>query len=586
MDRCEFRRWPEVKKKDKPYLRLHQEESIEDRRPNAFQSSDEVAECLKCFTEATGWGIRSSLNKRRFFEQFEVANQVGYRDEKHASHDNQAASRWELLPISPLDGELEVLGTQITSAVGEQQAQGLLQSIERLVERLERAEAAVREQQAVLATDVSISRKSDAATDMADRLESILASCCRSIGGISAAIYLLDDGTSELKMRASYNLPLERLMAPARQLRGSLADLEAMLGNAVLIEDTASSPSWPTPEAFPSAVVVPIGTASMPHGTIWFWSDRIRNYTAAEVEMANMASGRVMNELEHKVLGEEVLQSRVLTQQMDQASIAQASRWPSSAPLHHEIEVSGCSIRDGMLGGSFHKWDIDPSEHIVALFGEATSSGPQGAMVATAIDAIVHSLWTQSKRPAEILQSVGDYLFEGGEEDWAAHATLLQIDPSSGRGAFATAGHNHLFIISHRGFRPLGSIAAPLASMPDVQFNCSKFVLQPGEVLIGMSKNLVEQLNLPNSAPSSNRSQPKSNDAYNKLRRERRALSKSLDQHEILREIKLMLDEDAHEISRHLCNRLPVLINREGKNMDRSLLVIRNAKKAIGHLMI
>jgi serine phosphatase RsbU (regulator of sigma subunit) len=564
----------------KPRLRVHKECQSDHAATQIVPQRDEVLDCLSKFAQATGWGVSSTLQKQKTIlsDGIDVVRSAPPHFTK--SNAKESKPRWQLVPNTVMDGILDQDFREGMSCVSEKDATALLNSIELLVARLERAENAVRQQQAQLATEVSITRSQDDDLEMADRFESILESSCRSIQATAAAIYLLDDATSELKMRACWNLPIDSLMAPARTLRGSLADLEALLGNAVLIEDTACSPNWPSPEDFASAIVVPIGSVSMPHGTIWFWSDRRRNYHVTEVEVANMASGRVMGELEQAVLGVEVRNSRTLSSQMDEASIAQAARWPKAMRMHDDFDVGGWSIREGDLGGSFHDWDVTPSENLVCLFGDTPKSGPQGAIVATSINAITRSAWNGGRKPSEIMQSIGDYLFAGGEEDWLAHASLLQMDLKSGRGCLASAGSNQLFIVSDNGFRPIGGLSKPLAATPMSQGQCAKFVLQPGEVLIGMSSNLVNQLNLPAGIKIDKRPSKFTSDMYNRLRRERRALSKTLDQHELLREVREMLDEDASEIARHICTRLPTLINRDGDGADRSLLVVRNATKA------
>ena len=70
------------------------------------------------------------------------------------------------------------------------------------------------------------------------RLEAVLRGGTEAVDCQAAALYLLDDATSQLKMRSCWGLPLDRLAAPARPLKGAVADLEALLGHAVVIEDT------------------------------------------------------------------------------------------------------------------------------------------------------------------------------------------------------------------------------------------------------------------------------------------------------------------------------------------------------------
>ena len=72
---------------------------------------------------------------------------------------------------------------------------------------------------------------------LGERLEAVLRGGAEAIGCQAAALYLLDPATTELKLRSSWGLPRKRLTDPARPLRGALADLEALLGHAVVLTD-------------------------------------------------------------------------------------------------------------------------------------------------------------------------------------------------------------------------------------------------------------------------------------------------------------------------------------------------------------
>src|SRR5690606_4767315 len=114
---------------------------------------------------------------------------------------------------------------------------------------------------------VPVAARPDEPRHLAQRLEGALQAAVDAVGGHAAALYLLDEGTSELKLRACHNLPATRLVEAPRPLRGAIADLEALLGHAVVIEDTALLPHWRCPEAFPAAVCVPVSSPSTPLGT-------------------------------------------------------------------------------------------------------------------------------------------------------------------------------------------------------------------------------------------------------------------------------------------------------------------------------
>src|SRR5690606_35105660 len=114
---------------------------------------------------------------------------------------------------------------------------GLAGGLEFLLAEVDRLREAVRQREAELATHIPV--VSHASTDdLAERLEAALVSAAEVVGADAAGLYVLDEATSSLKLRAAHNLPESRLLDRPRRLEGALADLEALSGNAVVLEDT------------------------------------------------------------------------------------------------------------------------------------------------------------------------------------------------------------------------------------------------------------------------------------------------------------------------------------------------------------
>jgi len=444
-------------------------------------------------------------------------------------------------------------------------AQQLLASIEQLVARLELAEETIRRQEAELATSMGVTSHSDRGRETADRLESILESVTRSVGAVAGALYLLDDDTSTLKMRSSIGLPKTRLTDPPRELRGSLADLEALLGNAVLLSDIDMMPDWPSPEDFASALVVPVGSMTMPHGTMWFWSDKPRSYSATEVEVANLAAGRVMSEIEQSILGHEVQQSRAMQKQIDTASLIQASMLPDSQILHEDFDVNGWTFQNGSIGGGFHHWDINQQEMMTLSIGNANQPGPEGAIVSTSIQAIVRTLWQSNNTPVSIMRSINDTLWGMQDADRTASMGLIQINPATGYGSICSAGDIQSFVISHRGFRPIGSAGPMVAAQPDTIFQSNRFCLQPGEILLAFTSNILE----PNS-PAAMLSKKKGGRSHS---------YSTLDQNSMLQIIRDMSDEKASDIAGYVARTLPTFRRDTDTGLDRSMIIVKNIRK-------
>lgn len=122
----------------------------------------------------------------------------------------------------------------------------------------------------------------------------------------AASLYLLDETTRTLKLRSCWGLPEERLLDPPRPLARAMADLEAMLGHAVVLNDEFALESWESPENFPTAVCIPVASNAAIFGTVWFFAADVRDFDAREMGYFEMAAGRLAAELERRAIANEL----------------------------------------------------------------------------------------------------------------------------------------------------------------------------------------------------------------------------------------------------------------------------------------
>jgi len=559
-----------VKRRYPSHLRIHVEDTaINNAASNARNrfnglsglEHDEIRAVLKSFSSATNWAVCDRPKQ--------AESRAESRTDVPSPHlpPSKMSRRWRLVETTLQDGIADLADLGFTSSVPMDSAQELLVAIERLVDRLDMAEETVRRQEAELATSVGLTNNSDRQRETADRLESILDSVSRAIGAVAGAIYLLDDETSSLKLRSSIGLPKSRLTCPPRDLRGSLADLEALLGNAVLLNDIELMRDWPSPEPFASALVVPIGSSTMPHGTMWFWSENTRSYSPTEVEVANLAAGRVMSEIEQSILGQEVHQSRVIQKQFDTASITQASLLPNSQILNKDFDVNGWTFQNGSIGGGFHHWDVNQQEMMTIAMGNASQQGPDGAIVATGIQSIIRTQWKGNSNPVAIMQTINDTMWGLQEADWSASLGLIQINPATGYGSICSAGDVQSFIISHRGFRPIGTPGLRVAAQPDTLFSSNRFNLQPGEILLSFTSGILSKSTEQVLTGRRNKSP-------------RTVSYATLDQNSLLQIVREMSEEKASDIAGFLARTLPTFDRSSSDGVDRSLVVVKNIRKS------
>lgn len=121
--------------------------------------------------------------------------------------------------------------------------------------------------------------------------------CCNA-----SAFYTLDAQSNTLKLRSCWGLPEERLLEPPIMLHDSLADLEAVLGQAVILNDDYLFETWGAHEDFASAVCVPVMSPMSILGTLWFYCNKKRNFSDYDQRLMELITGRLAAELERAAL--------------------------------------------------------------------------------------------------------------------------------------------------------------------------------------------------------------------------------------------------------------------------------------------
>lgn len=508
--------------------------------------ADVFHHCIEAFTRATNWGV-VPIESTRHYPCRLVDNIV--------TEGADDAGFWEELP-------------QVTM----ERAQGLLRAIEGVVSRLERTERALSDREAELATQVLMSSCWRGVGELSARMQGVLESTTRSIGAVAAAVYLLDEGTRNLKMRACFGLPTSRLVQPARDLRSSMADLESLLGNAVLLNDLQAAQEWYSPEAYRSAIVVPIGTETMPHGTLWFWSDHARSYQPHEIELANLAAGRLMSEIEHAFLGGEVVEGRNLIKRVVEGGESFSSMLPDRQVLHEDYDLGGWSQQQGAMGGAFHHWSITTEGKLLVSAGAAESNQVGGGIVAASALALLRALGDRGGALKQIFQQLNEQHARSGETGWQMNMAALQLNPIAGTGVACSAGDQHWVVLSEQGIRHVGSSLPRLGSELDQAYLPGRFVLQPGEMLVSFSGRMFRGSGMWQGAPKGG-----GVDSVGS----RGAIPSEgtgLDMGKMFRFLLDWRDEPAQDLANSVAEQLPLLDATDAELGDRSFVVLKSLR--------
>jgi serine phosphatase RsbU (regulator of sigma subunit) len=467
-----------VSRKTPEYLRLHVDEAAEPA-PSARTAENSLAEMCRSFERATGW-------RMAFVESSNAATESWSATVE--GEDGAPAGRLILEPPEDSQGLNPPLAQTATQRCDLEHARPLALAVARMLGEINRLKRAVWEREAELAAGVPVTARPDEEAHLAERLTGVLKSGAESIGCHAAGLYLLDDTTSSLKLRAAYCLPQQRLLDNARPLRGAVADLEALVGHAVVLEDTSLLPHWRCPEPFPAAVCVPVASPTMPLGTLWIFSKESRDFTSEQTNLVEIIAGRIAADLDREMLLTESAQAKSRDRVYEAASRWQQDRLPSVAPLLSGWEVAGWTQQADALGGDFHDWTVLPDGRLAIAVADAHGTRVEAGLNAASLHAALKAHAGYRHDAAELLARLNDTLWSASAGDQFASLLYGTIEPTTGLMDYALAGPVIGLIVRRQGREILSAQAPPLGTASECRISLSQQPLAAGDVLVVLSE--------------------------------------------------------------------------------------------------
>jgi phosphoserine phosphatase RsbU/P len=436
-------------------------------------SIPQFAPLCSAFERATGWQLRLENSP------------AGIGEAWSTTIDNCGRSAGRLVLGPPQHADRR--GPSAAVTVDLQAARPLALAIGGLLGEINRLRQEVWQREAELAAGVPVASRQGEQPHLAERLEAVLKGGAEAVGCQAAGLYLLDEATSELKLRAAWGLPGERLLAPARPLRGAVADLEALVGHAVVLEDTSVLPHWRCPEDFPAAVCVPVSSPSIPLGTLWTFSDRQRDFTPEETNLLEIVAGRLAADLEREMLLAAGTRAKSHDKQFDVAARWLSDRLPTIAPLVAGYEVAGWTQQAAEIGGDFHDWSVLPDGRISAAVGDADGELFEAALGAASLQTALKALANYRHSARELMMRVNESLITASAGDQRASLAYALVEPDSGAIELALAGAAEAIVVSLENRLVTTTDAPRLGEVAEAKFDQDEFILQPGEALVLIS---------------------------------------------------------------------------------------------------
>ena len=467
--RTTFRRRFDVPKSIPNYLRLYREQSL---LTAPVELPAGFANALEAFQHTTGWRLRYETG------ELPCAGAVWSMpiDTGREPCGFLAIEPDPALERQPID--LQIAGEMASSLA--QLWRELLATQQSLIER-----------EAELATGVPVIEHRQENKELAKRLTAVLRGGGENIGCQAAALYLLDEATSELKLRAAWNLPHSRFAADPRPLAGALGDLEALCGHAVVLEDSQLFEHWQVPETCQAAVCVPVSSPTMPLGTVWFFSFAPRTFSDPQVNMAEVVAGRLAADLEREGAAER----RNRKEQANQTAPDGRERATEPTAAHfaagRRLARGRLDAADGRVGRELSRLDGARRRSTTDRAGRLPGRWRGRALAASGVRSSLRAHSRHLHRPDEWLARTSADLWCGSAGDQYAQLFCGLIDSAAGRLRYASAGEVSAAMIDTSGFRLLVAPSLALGTDPEAIYLLQEAIMDEGAILLVASATVL-----------------------------------------------------------------------------------------------
>jgi len=266
---------------------------------------------------------------------------------------------------------------------------------------------------------------------------------------------------------------------------------EAVLRETIITHDTAE----PSPEALRRAEGTGLTDMGLIHLPV-----RIGDEVAACLLLA-FPSRRQFTEPDVEFFGAVAAQ---LGTAMQNARLYQAQRNIALTLqenfVHPLPQVAGLELaelalpagREELIGGDFRDVIVRPDGLVVALVGDVTGKGMEAAGFTETVRAGVRTLALISPAPDYVLGNVNRLLLHEEAHQQLATALLVVLDPVTGHGSLASAGHPAPIHVSARSCRLLEPAYGLPLGVLERGYRATEFELAAGEALVMYTDGLTE----------------------------------------------------------------------------------------------
>jgi serine phosphatase RsbU (regulator of sigma subunit) len=218
-------------------------------------------------------------------------------------------------------------------------------------------------------------------------------------------------------------------------------------------------------------------------------------YSAEEQALLSMLASQVSASLHNISLLKEVVEKRVLEEELNIARSIQLNLLPANPPELERYEIAALSVSSKQVGGDYYDF-LRRGPYLAIAVADVSGKGVPASLLMATLQASLRSNMDRMEHPAELVGTLNKMMCEATTEDKFATLFYGCLDMDRGVLEYTNAGHVFPTLLRRGGrVQVLDYSGLILGVVPEFAYERLSISLEEGDTLVVISDGVTEATN-------------------------------------------------------------------------------------------
>ncbi len=205
--------------------------------------------------------------------------------------------------------------------------------------------------------------------------------------------------------------------------------------------------------------------------------------------------GQLAAALRNLMLLGELLDKRIIEEEMQLAQRIQLGLLPKDKPSLAGLVLHGTSLQSRQVGGDYYDW-LEKGHDLYFVIGDVSGKGIPAAMLMATLQASFRAITREGLEPGKILQELNQIVYENSPADRFVTLWLGRLRLHERKMEYASAGHPPPLLTRSGGLTvPLQEGGVLLGAFPGIEFSSHGIPFGEGDRLVCYTDGVSETAN-------------------------------------------------------------------------------------------